>query len=110
MLQNDPDGFDIRNPSRKTEPRRKGHLMGTGIFEEVHTDGHEKVSWKALGLGRRIGIEIYGMKDHSSGLIIAEYVIPNVRCEDSIAHCYLDMVREFGGMCFPNLHICYKCN
>lgn len=76
--------------------RRKGHLVGNGVFEELHMDGHEKINWKALGLGK-VGIDIYGMKDHCSGLVVAEYAVPNARCEDTVAHCYLDMILEYGG-------------
>lgn len=96
MLSNDPDGFDIRDPSAKRASRRKGHLKGSGVFQEIHCDGHEKLSSKALQLGS-VGIEIYGMKCHSSGLVIFEQVVPNSRCEITIAHCYLDMVEEYGG-------------
>ncbi|KAE9390278.1 hypothetical protein BT96DRAFT_833657 [Gymnopus androsaceus JB14] len=95
MLLNDPDGFDIRNPSRKPVVRCKGHLTGAGVFQEIHCDGHEKISSKALQIGA-VGIVIYGMKCHSSGLIVAEQVVPNSQCEHTIAHRYLDMVEAYG--------------
>lgn len=105
MLQSDPEGFDFRDPTQKVKvPQCKGHLTGLGVFEELHLDGHEKLNWKALGLGRDVGIDIYGMKDHSSGTVVAEYVVPNARCEDTVAHCYLDMVEEYGGMLFESSH------
>ncbi|THU88708.1 hypothetical protein K435DRAFT_679314 [Dendrothele bispora CBS 962.96] len=95
MLLNDPDGFNIRNPTRKVKPRRKGHLVGYGVFQEIHCDGHEKLNHKALQLGG-VGIDIYGMKCHGSGQIIEEFVVPNARCEYTVAHCYLDMVEAYG--------------
>lgn len=102
MLLNDPDGFDIRDPSRKPVIQRKGHLTGTGVFKEIHCDGHEKLSSKALLMGP-VGLDIYGMRCHTSGLVVNEQVVPNSRCEYTIAHCYLDMVEEYGGKLNPSL-------
>ena len=75
----------------KAVPQCKDHLTGAITFQEIHCDGHEKLCSKVLQLGN----DIYGMRCHSGGLIVAEQVVPNLRCDYIIAHCYLDMVEEF---------------
>lgn len=90
-----PDGFDVRVPGKKNTERRKGHLTGQGIFQELHCDGHEKLSAKALQMGP-VGIDIYGFRCHSSGMIISKHAVPNSRCKWTVAHCYLDVLERYG--------------
>ncbi|KAJ7572156.1 hypothetical protein C8J56DRAFT_755185, partial [Mycena floridula] len=68
-------------------------LSGIRTFEEIHGDGHEKFSVKALQMGDGIGLEIYGFRDHV-GLICNMTVVPKARCPYAVAHVYLDMVAE----------------
>lgn len=98
MHDNFPDGFELRFPGRNKVPKKRGHLDGRGVFLELHCDGHEKLNTKALQMGP-VGIDIYGMRCHASGMIIIESVVPNARCESTIGHCYLDMVEKYGGRC-----------
>ncbi|KAJ7854451.1 hypothetical protein B0H13DRAFT_1903645 [Mycena leptocephala] len=48
------DGIKI--PRR--QPKQRGHLTDTGVYYEIHFDGHEKLNFKALRMGP-VGIEIY---------------------------------------------------
>ncbi|KAJ7598179.1 hypothetical protein C8J56DRAFT_880841 [Mycena floridula] len=73
--------------------KARGSLTGLGIFEEVHCDGHEKLSVKSLRMGDGIGIEIYGIRDHT-GRIHNMIVVPNSRCSSTVGHVYLDFVDE----------------
>ncbi|KAF8919409.1 hypothetical protein CPB85DRAFT_1429522 [Mucidula mucida] len=39
-----------------------------------------------------VGFEIYGMCCHTSGVIMFMEVVPNARCQYTVAHCYLDVL------------------
>ncbi|KAJ7644897.1 hypothetical protein FB45DRAFT_1021639 [Roridomyces roridus] len=43
-------------------------MTDNAVFYEIHFDGHEKLNFKALEMGRA-GIDIYGGRCHGSGLI-----------------------------------------
>ncbi|KAJ7932261.1 hypothetical protein B0H13DRAFT_1593476, partial [Mycena leptocephala] len=68
-------------------------LTDTGIYYEIHFDGHEKLNFKALRIGP-VGIDIYGSRCHSS----SKMVVPNARCSSTVGHYYLDLVEENGGV------------
>ncbi|KAJ7807519.1 hypothetical protein B0H14DRAFT_2609612 [Mycena olivaceomarginata] len=55
---------DMRMPGRGKGPKQHSALNAIGIFQEIHTDGHEKLGEKALQMGSGIGIDTYGMRDH----------------------------------------------
>jgi hypothetical protein len=71
-------------------------LTDTGVYYEVHFDGHEKLNFKALRMGS-VGIVIYGSRYHSSSKMIKFPVVPNARCSSTVGHYYLDLVEENGG-------------
>ncbi|KAJ7879946.1 hypothetical protein B0H14DRAFT_2566466 [Mycena olivaceomarginata] len=48
MADIDPDGAEARFPGRRRQPKQRGHLTDTGVYYEVHFDGHEKLNFKAL--------------------------------------------------------------
>ncbi|KAJ7622372.1 hypothetical protein FB45DRAFT_753535, partial [Roridomyces roridus] len=62
---------------------------------EIHFDGHEKLNFKALEMGRA-GIDMYGGRCHGSGLIALLRVVPNARCGVTVGHLYLDLAESFG--------------
>ncbi|KAJ7658239.1 hypothetical protein DFH06DRAFT_1472887 [Mycena polygramma] len=95
MADIDPDGAEARFPGRRRQPKKRGHLTDTGIYYEVHFDGHEKLNFKALRMGR-VGIDIYGSRCHSSSKMIKFLVVPNARCSSTVGHYYLDLVEENG--------------
>ncbi|KAJ3991960.1 hypothetical protein F5050DRAFT_1801932 [Lentinula boryana] len=98
MHDNYPHGAEARFPGKQV-PRPRGLLkLGEGIFQEVHCDGHEKMNAKALRMGP-ISIDIYGMRCHSSGKILHEFVVPNAQCSSTIGHIYLDFVSKYGKTC-----------
>ncbi|KAK7454047.1 hypothetical protein VKT23_011560 [Stygiomarasmius scandens] len=98
MHDNFPHGAETRFPGKKV-PKPRGHLkLGDGVFQEVHCDGHEKLSAKALRMGD-VGMDIYGMRCHSSGRLLHEVVVPNARCSSTIGHVYLDFVEKYGEIC-----------
>ncbi|KAH7870035.1 uncharacterized protein C8R40DRAFT_1163319 [Lentinula edodes] len=98
MRDNFPHGAETRFPGKRI-PRPRGLLhLGDGVFQEVHDDGHEKMNWKALRMGSA-SIGIYGLRDHSSGKILFEIVVPNARCSSTVRHIYLDFVEKYGMIC-----------
>ncbi len=90
------NGAQNRLPGKHAQKPR-GHLTAIGVFQEVHCDGHEKLSQRALEIGDGIGIDIYGMRDHT-GRIHRLKVVPNARNSDTIGHFYLDFAEEYKGI------------
>jgi hypothetical protein len=70
MFDNNPDGADIRFPGNK-KPIQRGRLTGTGIMEEIHADGHEKLNRKALQMGS-VGMDIYAFRDHTGKILMVQ--------------------------------------
>ncbi|KAJ6626634.1 hypothetical protein B0H10DRAFT_1941648 [Mycena sp. CBHHK59/15] len=95
MADIDPDGAEARFPGHRRQPKQRGHLTDTGIYYEVHFDGHEKLNFKALRMGP-VGIDIYGSRCHSSSKMIKFLAVPNARCSSTVGHYYLDLVEENG--------------
>ncbi|KAJ6629945.1 hypothetical protein B0H10DRAFT_2160444 [Mycena sp. CBHHK59/15] len=84
-----------RFPGRRRQPKQCGHLTDTGVFYELHFDGHEKLNFKALRMGP-VGINIYGTCCHSSSRMVKFLVVPNACCSSTVGHYYLDLVEENG--------------
>ncbi|KAF8190743.1 hypothetical protein K438DRAFT_1763184 [Mycena galopus ATCC 62051] len=78
---------DMRMPGRGKGPKQCSALNAIGIFQEIHTDGHEKLGEKALQMGSGIGIDTYGMRDHV-GKVLWLVVVPNSRLSDTIGHVF----------------------
>ncbi|KAJ6547856.1 hypothetical protein B0H10DRAFT_2181170 [Mycena sp. CBHHK59/15] len=95
MADIDPGGAEARFPGRRRQPKQRGHLTDTGVYYEIHFDGHEKLNFKALHMGP-VGIDIYGSRCHSSSKMIKFLVVPNARCSSTVGHYYLDLVEENG--------------
>ncbi|KAJ7105543.1 hypothetical protein C8R44DRAFT_942644, partial [Mycena epipterygia] len=85
--------------------KQRGHLTDTGIYYELHFDGHEKLNFKALRMGP-VGIDIYGSHCHSSSKMVKFLVVPNARCTSTIGHYYLDLVEKHGGKSYPSFKWC----
>ncbi|KAJ7788267.1 hypothetical protein B0H14DRAFT_2294131, partial [Mycena olivaceomarginata] len=66
-----------------------GQLTDTGVYYELHFDGHEKLNFKALQMGP-VGIYIYSSRCHSSSKMVKFLVVPNARCSSTVGHYYLD--------------------
>ncbi|KAJ7921356.1 hypothetical protein B0H13DRAFT_2230598 [Mycena leptocephala] len=94
MKDNAPGAAKRRCPGNKTKIPRK-NLTGQGVFQELHFDGHEKLSSAALKMGQ-VGISIYGSRDHVSGVACNLRAVPDARHAVVIGHVYLDLVLEFG--------------
>ncbi|KAJ7495784.1 hypothetical protein B0H11DRAFT_2190352 [Mycena galericulata] len=88
---------DMRMPGRGKGPKQRSALDAIGIFQEIHTDGHEKLGEKALQMGSGIGIDTYGMRDHV-GKVLWLVVVPHSRLSDTIGHVFLDMVSKYGAI------------
>ncbi|KAJ7109628.1 hypothetical protein C8R43DRAFT_904761 [Mycena crocata] len=95
MSDLDPDGAEARFPGRRRQPKQRGRLTDTGVYYELHFDGHEKLNFKALRMGP-VGIDIYGSRCHSSSKMIKFLVVPNARCSSTVGHYYLDLVEANG--------------
>ncbi|KAJ7775955.1 hypothetical protein DFH07DRAFT_766894 [Mycena maculata] len=65
----DPDGAEARFPGRRHQTKQRGHLTDTGVYYELHFDGHEKLNFKALRMGP-VGINIYGSRCHASSKMV----------------------------------------
>ncbi|KAJ7737943.1 hypothetical protein B0H16DRAFT_1325632, partial [Mycena metata] len=95
MADIDPDGAEARFPGRRRQQKQRGHLTDTGVYYELHFDGHEKLNFKALRMGV-VGIDIYGSRCHASSKMVKYLVVPNARCSSTVGHYYLDLVSEHG--------------
>ncbi|KIJ37127.1 hypothetical protein M422DRAFT_260518 [Sphaerobolus stellatus SS14] len=84
----DPEGFQLRDPTSKRIKRRA--LVNLGIHEEWSGDGHDKL--------KRIGVAIYGIRDVWSGKWLGLWVIPDNRLKDAIAYLWLSLVEEYSGL------------
>jgi hypothetical protein len=91
----DPHGAACRFPLKR-QPKERGTLTDSAVYYEVHCDGHEKLNFKALKLGRA-SIDMYGHRDHGSGALLLLDTVPNARCGATVGHLYLDMVEARGG-------------
>ncbi|KAJ7234572.1 hypothetical protein C8J57DRAFT_1439511 [Mycena rebaudengoi] len=81
--------------------RLRSTLTDTAMYYEIHLDGHEKLNFKALRMGRA-SIDMYGGRCHGSDYIVHMTVVPNARCAFTVGHLYLDLVESTGGIeCFP---------
>ncbi|KAF7291303.1 hypothetical protein MIND_01274300 [Mycena indigotica] len=90
----DPHGAERRFPS-KQPTKKRSTLTDVGVYYELHFDGHEKLNFKALQMGRA-GIDMYGGRCHGSGSVLLLDVVPNARCGITVGHLYLDLVEETG--------------
>ncbi|KIJ46755.1 hypothetical protein M422DRAFT_249480 [Sphaerobolus stellatus SS14] len=88
MRFQDPEGFQLRDPTSKRIKRRA--LVNIGIHEEWSGDGHDKL--------KRIGLAIYGIRDVWSGKWLGLWVIPDNRLKDAVAYLWLSLVEEYGGL------------
>ncbi|KAJ7883937.1 hypothetical protein B0H14DRAFT_3746214 [Mycena olivaceomarginata] len=95
MADIDPDGAETRFPGWRRQPKQRGHLTDTGVYYELHFDGHEKLNFKALRMGP-VGIDIYGSRCHSSSRMFKFLAVPNARCSSTVGHYYLDLVEKNG--------------
>ncbi|KAJ7636300.1 hypothetical protein FB45DRAFT_702891, partial [Roridomyces roridus] len=92
----DPEGPSRRFPGKRPVKDRSV-MTDNAVFYETHFDGHEKLNFKALEMGRA-GIDMYGRggRCHGSGLIALLRVVPNARCGVTVGHLYLDLAESFG--------------
>ncbi|KAK6974143.1 hypothetical protein R3P38DRAFT_2668504 [Favolaschia claudopus] len=58
MSDLDPGGAEARFPGRNRRPKERGHLTDTGVYYEIHFDGHEKLNFKGLVLAA-IRVRLY---------------------------------------------------
>jgi hypothetical protein len=73
---------------------RRTPLNLKGPFHQVHFDGHEKMNWQALDFGDDTGLSIYGGRCAWTGRIVVLQLTPNVRCQRTIAHIFLDFIEN----------------
>ncbi len=89
MHDEDPEGFDLRQPYAKKVLRTLKHYIG--INERWCADGHDKV--KILGSG----YPIYGFVDDATSKFLAIYIVPDNRTNAVTSYCFLDVVEKAGG-------------
>ncbi|KAF8178853.1 hypothetical protein K438DRAFT_1604419, partial [Mycena galopus ATCC 62051] len=94
MKDNAPGAAKRRYPGSKAKIPRK-NLTSQGILQELHFDGHEKLSRAALKMGP-VGIAIYGGREKAAGLVCTLRAVPDARHAVVIGHVYLDTVIELG--------------
>ncbi|KAJ7307726.1 hypothetical protein DFH08DRAFT_824254 [Mycena albidolilacea] len=71
----DPGGPARRFPSKRP-PKVRSTLTDSAVYYEVHLDGHEKLNFKALRMGRA-SIDMYGGRCHGSWYIVHLTAVPN---------------------------------
>ena len=86
--------LDILAMRRRSYARK--NLTVQGVFQEVHFDGHEKLTSAALRMGP-VGIAVYGARDKGSSVTATPVAVPDARQSVIVGHLYLDFVQEFGG-------------
>jgi len=87
MQKQDPEGFELRDPtSRKI---KRGTLVNLGPHEEWSGDGHDKL--------KQIGFPVYGIRDVWSGKWLGLWVMPNNRLKEAVAYLWLSLVYDYGG-------------
>ncbi|KIJ52906.1 hypothetical protein M422DRAFT_242852 [Sphaerobolus stellatus SS14] len=96
MRYQDPEGFQLHDPTSKRIKRRA--LVNLGIHEEWSGDGHDKL--------KRIGVAIYGIRDVWSGKWLGLWVIPDNRLKDTIAYLWLSLVEEYSGLPIQTMTDC----
>ncbi|KAJ6611237.1 hypothetical protein B0H10DRAFT_1809969 [Mycena sp. CBHHK59/15] len=94
MKDNAPGAAKRRYPGNKDKIPRK-NLRALGVFQELHFDGHEKLSSAALQMGP-VGLAIYGSRDQASGVACSLSCVPDARHSVIVGHLYLDLVLECG--------------
>ncbi|KAJ6495490.1 hypothetical protein C8R45DRAFT_824118 [Mycena sanguinolenta] len=94
MKDNAPGSSKARYPGNKEKIIRK-NLTAQGVFQEVHFDGHEKLSSAALCMGP-VGIAVYGARDKGSSVAASLVAVPDARQSVVVGHLYLDFIQEFG--------------
>ncbi|KAJ7857105.1 hypothetical protein B0H14DRAFT_2352385 [Mycena olivaceomarginata] len=94
-----PKLIQARFPGHQRQSKQRGQLTDSGVYHELHFDGHKKLNFKALQMGP-VGIDIYGSRCHSSSKIVNFLVVPNAHCSSTVEHYYLDLVAEHGDKLF----------
>ncbi|KAJ7642548.1 hypothetical protein B0H17DRAFT_1163930 [Mycena rosella] len=108
MADIDPDGAEARFPGWRCQPKKRGHLTDTGIYYEVHFDGHEKLNFKALVCMGPVGIDIYGSRCHLTGRMIKLLVVPILPAA-LFVQATVDGGSETGEMYAAHLALCQYC-
>ncbi|KAJ7878099.1 hypothetical protein B0H14DRAFT_2567370 [Mycena olivaceomarginata] len=88
---------DMRMPGRGKGPKQRSALNAIGIFQEIHTDGHEKLGEKGSsnGFGNR-NRHIWDARPRRKGTLASGR--PKFALERHHWTCFLDMVSKYGGM------------
>ncbi|KAI0752401.1 hypothetical protein C8Q80DRAFT_1266961 [Daedaleopsis nitida] len=94
MHENDPIGFEVRNPKARGGIVRSP-LTAKGRMHEINCDGHEKFVDKSLRMGD-VGFGIYGIREKMTSPVLLLRVVPNARYDIAVGHLYLDLVEELG--------------
>ena len=97
MVEQYPDGFDVRFPGRKNHRVVRVPLHASGPYFEISSDGHEKLAPSALRMGG-VGFSIYGFKDKFTDYIVFLKIFPDVRSSGAGGHIFLDFVEDTGCM------------
>ena len=80
--------------TRARVPRKALQLMGP--LHQLHLDGHEKLSEQALRIGKGISLSFYGARCAWSSRVMVLVLAPNVRCNKTIGHIYLNYIEQAG--------------
>ncbi|TFK26790.1 hypothetical protein FA15DRAFT_636915 [Coprinopsis marcescibilis] len=92
-----PEGFEKRAPGAKTNQVARTGLISLGPYCEVSADGHEKMNGQAIRMGD-VSFGIYAYRDKFSSVILKLTVLPDCRNAAPLAHLYLDLIHEIGGI------------
>ncbi|KAJ7210180.1 hypothetical protein GGX14DRAFT_363716, partial [Mycena pura] len=95
MVEQYPDGFDVRFPGRKNHRVIRVPLHASGPYFEISSDG---LAPSALRMGG-VGFSIYGFKDKFTDYVVFLKIFPDVRTSGAGGHIFLDFVEDTG--CIP---------
>ncbi|KAJ7180028.1 hypothetical protein C8R43DRAFT_941758 [Mycena crocata] len=86
MEVNNPAGAQTRTPSTKVKLPCKNLTAQQGVFQELHCNGHEKLSSAALMMGP------------GSGIVVDLRAVPDAWHLMVVGHVYFDLILEYGAM------------
>ncbi|KAL0563780.1 hypothetical protein V5O48_018282, partial [Marasmius crinis-equi] len=85
------EGAALWHPGKRNKISR-GQLFMLGPWQELHGDGHEKLSSTALRIGL-VGIGIYGFCQHVRKIELL-CAVPDARQGDAVGHLHLDVIEK----------------
>jgi transposase InsO family protein len=86
----EPAAVQQRRPGAQKIHRHGLHSLGPN--EEWSVDGHDKIR-------NAMRLDVWGVVDKYSRLVLGHFVVPNNRLADTVLACFILLVKRVGGTC-----------